>query len=63
MTHKAIPNPTPEPKASGRPIVGATPMVRQIVTMEPSDIEIAKRLGHGVIAAGVRIALRQADAK
>ncbi len=47
-------------KPTGRPISGQTPMVRQPITMEQSDIEIAKRLGAGNISAGVRRALREA---
>lgn len=50
-------------KPTGRPIAGQTPMVRQPITMEPSDIEIAKRLGAGNISAGVRRALREADTR
>ena len=36
---------------TGRPIAGQTPMVRQPIT-EPSDIEIAKRLGAGIYPPG-----------
>ena len=46
----------PKPKR-GRPTIGAEPMLRVLVTLDPASINRAKKLGRGNLSAGLRKAL------
>lgn len=45
----------------GRPLLGAEPRKRYLVTLEPSTAEAARRLGGGNLSGGIAIAVSRAD--
>lgn len=52
--------PKPTPKKAGRPVT-LTSATRHSVTLTPTHIKTAKKLGNGNISAGIRTALEAVD--